>query len=339
MIEGHNSPISKRRRAPASIISRRNAIALFGVAAAIWPLAITAQQARIPRIGIIDDGPLWDHFRQGLREHGLIEGRSVALEYRTAGSEPNRLAAAASELSRLPVDLIATYGTSATQAAKSATSTIPIVMIGIGDPVRAGLVSNLARPGGNVSGNTVLGPDIVAKRLQLLREVFPGAARVAFLWNPDNASQVPTLEEARAAAPLLGVTIIPVGVRNVEEFEIGFATITRERPDALIMGADPFQQIHFDRILGYLAERRLPALFLNRDQAVAGGLMSYGASLSDLMRRAGGYAHRILQGTKPADLPIEQPAKFELVVNLKTAKAMGLAIPESFLLRADEVIE
>jgi putative ABC transport system substrate-binding protein len=317
---------------------RREFVGLVGGAAA-WPLAARAQQGRIKRIGIIDNGPLWDHFRQGLREHGLIEGRTVALEYRSAGGDPDRLAVAASELARLPVDLIATYGTTASHAAKVATTTIPIVMIGIGDPVRSGLVPSLARPGGNITGNTILGSDIVAKRLQLLREVFPSAARVAFLWNPDNASQAAALEEARAAAPLLGWTIIPVGVRNVEEFEVGFATITRERPDALIMGADPFQQIHFDRILEYLAERRLPALFQNRDQAMAGGLMSYGASLSDLVRRAGGYAHRILQGTKPADLPIEQPAKFELVVNLMTAKAMGLTIPEPFLLRADEVIE
>jgi ABC-type uncharacterized transport system substrate-binding protein len=323
-----------------NLILRREFITLLGGAAAsTWPLGARAQQGRIKRIGIIDNGPMWDHFRQGLREQGLVEGRTVALEYRTAGGDPDRLAAAASELVRLPVDLIATYGTTTTHAAKAATTTIPIVMVGIGDPVRSGLVPSLARPGGNITGNTILGSDIVAKRLQLLREVFPSVARVLFFWNPDNSSQVPTLDEARTAAPMLGMTIVPVGVRNVEEFDLGFATISRERADALIMGADPFHQIHFDRILGYLAGSRLPALFQNREQTVAGGLMSYGASLSDLVRRAAGYAHRILQGTKPADLPVEQPAKFELVVNLKTAKAIGLTIPETFLLRTDEVIE
>jgi putative ABC transport system substrate-binding protein len=169
--------------------------------------------------------------------------------------------------------------------------------------------------------------------------VFPNVVRVALLWNPDNASQVPVLDEARAAAPELGMTILPVGARSLPEFDTAFATITRERPDALIMGADPFQQLHFERILSFLAANRLPAMFLFREQAVAGGLISYGASLPDLFRRGAGYAHKILNGTKPADLPVEQPAKFELVVNLKTAKAMGITISEAFLLRTDEVIE
>jgi putative ABC transport system substrate-binding protein len=212
-------------------------------------------------------------------------------------------------------------------------------MIEIGDPVRAGLVPSLARPGGNVTGNTVLSADIVAKRLQLLREVFPAVARVALFWNPDNASQVPVLEELRAAAPTLGMTIAPYGARNVAEFDTAFAAMTRERPDGLIMGADQFQVLHFDRVLAFLAANRIPGFFQTRDQALAGGLIAYGASTSDLFRRAAGYVHKILQGTKPADLPIEQPVKFELLVNLKTAKVMGITIPEEFLLRTDEVIE
>ena len=320
---------------------RREFITVLGSAAVAWPLAARAQQAagKIPRIGIIDNAPLWDNFRQGLHDQGLVEGRTVALEYRTAGGDPVRLAMAASELVRLPVDVIATFGTPATQAAMMATTTIPIVMIGIGDPVRAGLVPSLARPGGNVTGNTTLSADIAAKRLQLLREVFPSVARVVIFWNPDNASQRPVLEEVRAVAPMLGMTLIPVGVRNIAEFDPAFATMMRERPDAMIMGADSFHLLHLDRILAYLAVSRLPVLFQSREQVVAGGLMSYGASQPDLYRRAAGYVHKILQGTKPADLPVEGPAKFELVVNLKTAKAMGLTISEAFLLRTDEVIE
>jgi putative ABC transport system substrate-binding protein len=324
------------------VLRRRDVLTLLGGAVAVtslWPLAARAQQGRVPRIGIIDNGPLWDHFRQGLREQGLIEGRSVALEYRTAGGDPARLATAATEFARLPVDLIATYGTTASLAAKAATTTIPIVAIGIGDPVRAGLVPSLARPGGNLTGNTVVGPEVAAKRLQLLREAFPTAQRIAYFWNPDNASQVPALEELRAAAPLLGMTVMPYAARNLAEFDTAFAAMTRERPDAFMMGADQFHLLHTDRVVAFLAANRIPAIFGSRDQALAGGLMAYGASLSDLFRRAGGYVHKILQGTKPADLPVEEPAKFELVVNLKTAKAMGITISEAFLLRTDEVIE
>jgi putative ABC transport system substrate-binding protein len=237
---------------------RREFITVLGSAAVAWPLAARAQQAagKIPRIGIIDNAPLWDNFRQGLRDQGLVEGRTVALEYRTAGGDPERLAMAASELVRLPVDVIATFGTPATQAAMMATTTIPIVMIGIGDPVRAGLVPSLARPGGNVTGNTTLSADIAAKRLQLLREVFPSVMRVVFFWNPDNASQGPVFEEVRAVAPTLGMTLIPVGVRNMAEFDPAFATMTRERPDAMSMGADSFHLLHLDRILAYLAVSR-----------------------------------------------------------------------------------
>ena len=320
---------------------RRELITLLGGAAAGWPIAAWAQQptVKVPRIGIIDNTPLWGYFREGLRELGYVEGRNIGFEYRAAEGKPDRLAAFASELAHLPVNVIASYGTASTQAAMQATTTIPIVMVGIGDPVGADLVASLGRPGGNVTGNTVLSADIIAKRLQLLQEAIPTVARMALLWNPDNASHAAILAEARAAAPGLGVALIPVGVRSVAEFDTAFAAMMRERPDAFIMTNDPFHQLNLARIVDFLLKNRLPALFQTREHVLAGGLMSYGASLPDLFRRAAGYADKILQGTKPADLPVEQPTKFELVINLKTAKALGLTIPESFLLRADEVIE
>jgi putative ABC transport system substrate-binding protein len=320
-------------------VRRREFITLLGGAAA-WPLAARAQQpAKIPRIGIIDDAPMWDPFRQGLRDLGYLEGQNIAFEYRYADGVPERLAEAAAELVRRPVDVIATYGTPPTVAAKRATTTIPIVMIGIGDPVRAGLAQSLAHPGGNITGNTILGPEVVAKRLQLFKEAIPSVWRVALLWNPDNASNLLNVEEIRVAAPALGMTFISVPVRSSEEFDSAFAAMMRERPDMLLVTADPLQQLHIGRIINFLATNPLPGMFQVRENVVAGGLMSYGASLPDLFRRGAGYVHRILQGTKAADLPVEQPTKFELVINLKTAKALGLAIPESFLLRADELIE
>jgi putative ABC transport system substrate-binding protein len=319
---------------------RRNFITLLGGTAA-WPLAARAQQpaAKIPRIGIIDDAPIWNSFRQGLRDLGYLEGQNIAFEYRYADGEPARLAEVAAELVRRPVDLIATSGTPPTRAAKQATTTIPIVMIGIGDPVGAGLAASLARPGGNITGNTILGPDVAGKRLQLLMEVLPSVSRVAFLWNPDNASHPAQLAELQVAVQTLGMKLLPVAVRSSNEFDSAFAAMMSERADAFLMTADPLHQLSVGRIIDFLAKNRLPGMFLTREIVVAGGFMSYGASLPDLFRRGALYVHKILQGTKPADLPVEQPTKFELVLNLKTAKAIGLAIPESFLLRVDEVIE
>jgi putative ABC transport system substrate-binding protein len=321
-------------------IGRRKFLAALGGAAVAWPLAVRAQQRTSPirRIGIIDDGPLWDHFRQGLRELGYIEGQTVVIDYRSAEGKPDRLAAVASELARLPVDVIVTFGTAAAYAAKEATTTIPIVMM-VGDPVRSGLVTNLARPGGNITGYTVLGPDIAAKRLQLLKEAFPTISRVAFLWNPKNASHAAYLEEWKSAAPGLGVKMLFVAVSSSDEFDSAFAAMMRERPDAFTMSADPLHQLHIGWIIEFLAKNRLPAMYMLRENVIAGGLMSYGASVPDLFRRAASYVHKILQGTNPADLPVQQPVKFELVINLKTAKALGSTIAESFLLRADEVIE
>ena len=319
---------------------RREFITLLSGAAAGWPLAARAQQPeRVRRIGIIDDAPMWNAFRQGLRDHGYLEGQNIALDYKYADGVPERLAEAAAELVRRPVDVIATYGTPPSRAAKEATATIPIVMIGIGDPVRAGLVASTARPGGNVTGNTILGPDVGAKRLQLFKEAVPAISRMAFPVNPANASTVAYLEELQIAAPALGVKLIPAEVRSVNDFDSAFAAMMRERPDAFMMTADPLLMLHIRRVIDFLANNRLPSIFQSRDNVVAGGLMSYGASLPDLFRRGAGYVHKILQGTKPGDLPVEQPTKFELVINLKTARALGLEIPPMLLARADEVIE
>jgi putative ABC transport system substrate-binding protein len=321
-------------------MKRRDFITLVGAAAIAWPFVARAQPpAKIPRIGIIDDSPMWNAFRHGLRDLGYLEGQNIAFEYRYAGGLPDRLAWVAVELVRRPVDLIATFGTPPTLAAKQATTTIPIVMMGVGDPVGAGLVPSLARPGGNITGNTILGPEVAGKRLQLLKEVIPSLSRVAFLWNPDNASHPAQLAEVRGAVATLGIKLLPLAVRSPDEFDNAFAAMMRERPDAFLMTNDPFHQLSIGRIIDFLANNRLPGMFLTREIVVAGGFLSYGASLPDLFRRGAVYVHKILQGAKPADLPVEQPVKFELVINLKTAKAMGLSVPEPFLLRADEVIE
>src|SRR5215470_4307954 len=297
------------------------------------------QSAKIPRIGIIDDSPIWNAFRHGLRDLGYLEGGNIAFDYAYGDGVPERLAEAAAALARRPVDVIATFGTPASFAAKQATATIPIVMISIGDPVGVGLVPSLARPGGNITGNTNLGPDVGAKRLQILKEAIPTVSRVAFLFNPDNASNVLQLEEIQAAAPTLGVTVIPVSVSPRIEFETAFAAMMKERPDAFAVTGEPFHQIRIAWIIDFMAKSRLRAMYQLSENVRAGGLMSYGASQPDLFRRAAGYVHRILQGTKPADLPVEEPVKFELAVNVKTAKALGITLPPGILALADEVIE
>jgi ABC-type uncharacterized transport system substrate-binding protein len=322
------------------MIGRRDFITLLGGATATWPLAARAQTpGKIPRIGIIDDAPRWNAFRHGLRDLGYLEGQTIAFEYAYGDGVPERLAEAAAALVRRPVDVIATFGTPASLAAKQSTTTIPIVMISIGDPVRTGLVPSLARPGGNITGNSIIGPDVGTKRLQLLKLAIPTVSRVAFLWNPDNASNVLQFEEIQAAAPTLGVTVISVSVSPRIEFETAFAAMMKERPDAFAMTGEPFHQTHIAWIIDFMAKNRLRAMYQLSENVRAGGLMSYGASEPDLFRRAAGHVHRILQGTKPADLPVELATKFDLAVNLKTAKALGLTIPEPFLLLADEVIE
>src|SRR3984893_1118741 len=319
---------------------RREFITLLG-GAAVWPLAVRAQQggARIPRIGIIDDAPIWDHFRQGLHDLGYIEGRNIAIEYRSAEGDFDRLRQAARELASLPVNILVVYGAPATRAARQVTSTIPIVMTGVGDPVRARFVTNLARPSGNVTGTTSLGPELVGKRIEILKECVPGLARVAFLWNPDNDSNLAFLEELIIAVPALGLQLISVPMRTSEEYEGAFAAMMQRQPNAFVTQNDPLILQHIGQIIDFVAEHRLPAMYQAKENVEAGGLMAYGATLSDLFTRSAWYVHRILQGAKPADLPVEQPTKFELSINLKPARALGLTVPPVLLARADEVIE
>ena len=304
------------------------------------PLAALAQQpAKTPRIGLLDYAAFWEPLRQGLRKLGYVEGQNIAFEYRPTEGRRERLPDLAAELVRLKVDVIVTFGTPATVAAKQATTTIPIVMVGTGDPLRTGLVASLARPGGNVTGNTILGAELSGKRLELLKEALPKVSRVALLWNPTNPNQVVHFEDIQVGARALGVTVQSVKVSSPDEFESAFAAMMRERPDALYMTADPMHQFHVGRIIDFAAKSRLPAMYQVPENAVAGGLMAYGASLPELFRRAALYVDRILKGAKPPDLPVEQPTKFELVINLKTAKALGLTIPPSLLLRADHIVE
>jgi len=322
-------------------IGRRQFITLLGGAAVAWPLAARAQQParRMARIGVIDDAPNWDHFRQGLRDLGYVERQNIAIEYRSAQDNIDRLSRAALELASLPTDVIVVHGSPATRAARQATATIPIVTIGTGDPVRAGFATNLARPDGNITGNSQLSPDLIGKRLEILKECVPDLVRVAFLWNPDNDSNLVFLEELITAVPALGLQLISTPMRTSDDFERAFAAMMQRRPNAFVMTADPLSQRHIMRIIDFMASYRLPAMYQLKENVRAGGLMAYGASLPVLFRRGAWYVHRLLQGAKPAELPIEQATKFELTINLKTAKALGLTIPPGVLAITDEVIE
>ena len=319
---------------------RREFITFLGGAAA-WPVAARAQRppVRMPRIGIIDDEPVWDSFRQGLRDFGYIENQNVSIEYRSAEGKVDRLAQAARELVSIPVDVIVVTGSPATRAVRQATSAIPIVAIGVGDPLRAGFAVSLARPGGNMTGLSSLSPDLIGKRLEILRECIPAVARVAFLWNPDNDSNLAFLDDLIVAVPALGLELTSAPIRNADEFEGTFAAVLQRRPNAALVTGDPLLRRHQNRIIDFVAKNRLPAMYQEKEWVAAGGLLSYGPSLPDLFRRGVSYVHRILEGAKPADLPIEQPTRFELVINLKTAKALSLTVPPNLLAAADEVIE
>ena len=321
-------------------MNRRELIALLAGAAAAPGTARAQQRPRkIPRIGIIDDGAIWKPFRDALREAGYIEGQTIAFETRAADGNPNRLSTAAAELVRLPVDLIATYGTPASRAAKAATSTIPIVMISVGDPVAAGLVQSLAHPGGNITGNTILAPELAPKRLQLIKEIIPSASRTALLWNPDNVSSGVNLEQLRYAAPGLGLAFTAVEARTANDLDGAFAILARERPDVVLITNDAVHQSRIQKIIAFLFQQGLPAMFQSRDSVAAGGLMSYGPNIPEMFRQGAFFVQKILQGTQPADLPVQTPQRFQLVINLKTAKAIGVTISEAVQLQADEVIE
>ncbi len=314
------------------------------------PLAADAQQGgKAHRIGLLLPGsppapsaslPTLDAFLQGLRELGYVEGRNVAIEYRWAGGKLEPLQDLAAELVRLNVDVIVTSTFRAIQAAKKATSTIPIVMATVGDPVVTGLVASLARPGGNITGLSLLAPELAGKRLELLKETLPGLSRVAVLWNSASPAMGYTFRETRVAAEQLGVKLQSLEVQgDPTDFERAFALVIKERPDGLFVTLDAFTSLHRGRIAELAARHRLPAIYELREYVDAGGLMAYGPSSRDLWRRAATYVDKILKGAKPADLPVEQPTKFELIINLKTAKALGLTIPQSVLMRADQVIE
>jgi putative ABC transport system substrate-binding protein len=325
---------------------RREFITLLGGAAA-WPLAARAQQpaAKVPRIGFLGNSTadleanLVGPFRDGLRALGYEEGRNIVIEYRWAEGEYERFPALIAELVASNVDVIVTAGTPASLAVKKATTTIPLVMVAVGDPVATGLVASLARPGGNITGLTSISSEMEGKRLELLREVVPKVSHIAVLWNAASPIQVIEEGEVRAAAGVLGIKMLSLGVRTREEIDDALATIIQERPDALLVLADRLFLHHRTRIIAFAAQERLPGVHAYRELIEAGGLMSYGPSYADMHRRAAAYVDKILKGAKPADLPVERPVKFELVVNLKAAKALGLTIPPSVIFRADEVIE
>jgi len=323
---------------------RREFMTLVGGAVAAWPLAARAQQQRkLPTIGFLgaSTSSNWSHwttaFVQRLRELGWIEGRTVAIEYRWAEGRSDRFTEIAAEFVRLKVDVILTVG-SAAAVARQATSTIPIVFALAADPVGSGLVASLARPGGNLTGLSLQSSDLAGKRIELLREVLPGLRRLAIIANADSSSAVLESAEARAAARKLGLDADVLEIRRAEDIGPAFGTL-ESGVQALYVCPDPLVNANHARINTLALGARLPTIHPFRDYLGAGGFMSYGANNADLFRRAGDYVDKILRGAKPGDLPVEQPTKFDLVINLTTAKALGLKIPESFLLRADEVIE
>jgi putative ABC transport system substrate-binding protein len=330
------------------VLDRRTFLAGTGTVLLASPLAAEAQQTgKVPRIGFLggrtpsDTSPLLDAFRQGLRELGWVEGQNIVIDYRYAEGRFDRLPELAAELVRLKVDIIvAAGGTPTAAAAKNATGTIPIVMIAVRDPVGTGLIASLARPGGNVTGlSDSAGLEIFGKQLEQLKEAVPKVRRVAILSNPANLYHPLAIRELNAAARSLGVQLQLLEARGPNEFDGAFAAMAKERVGALLVLPDAMFNLHRTRLADLAARSRLPAAYGWREYVEAGGLMSYGPSLRDLYRRSATFVDKILKGAKPGDLPVEQPTKFELVINLKTAKALGLTIPQSLLQRADELIQ
>ena len=325
---------------------RRDFITLAGVVAA-WPLSANAQQTRkLPLIGILNPGsndvPGAVGFYEGLRDLGYIEGANIAIERRYGGWNTDRFTQLALDLVRLKVDVIVVMSTSPARAAKQATSMIPIVVGGMADPVGDELVVSLARPGGNITGTTFIGPELIAKRLGLLKDAISGVSRVAALWHPAAYGRRTTegmLSETKAATNALGLQLQMVPALSPADLEGAFFTMTREHADAVILLPSPMLYGEHKRIVELAAKSRLPAMYAAREFVEDGGLMSYGASLPNLFRRVAAYVDKILKGASPADLPVEQPTQLGLVLNLKTANELGLVIPREFLLFADEIIE
>jgi putative tryptophan/tyrosine transport system substrate-binding protein len=324
---------------------RREFITLLGGAAALWSFAVHAQTStgKLHRLGILQPGappePLVDAIRQRMQELGYSEGRNIAFEYRWAEGKLDRLTELAMELVGLKVDVITTLSTPAAIAARKATTTIPIVFAGVGDPVGSGVVPSLSHPGGNITGISLLATELSGKRLELLEEIVPNASRVAMLWNDTNPGMVLRAHEAQNAASKLGVTLPSIGVHDLISFDSAFAAIESGQFNALLTLVDPFTREHRQRIVDFAAQRRLPAIYESREFVDAGGLVSYGPSLAVLERRAADYVDMIFKGKNPADLPVEQPTRFEMVIDMKTAKTLGLTIPQSVTMRADEMIE
>jgi putative ABC transport system substrate-binding protein len=326
-------------------MQRRKFIALLGGAAVSWPLAAAAQQPeKNARIGYLDVGPATarvgrvEAFRAGLKDLGYVEGKNIAIEFRWA-EKVEQLPDLAADLVRRKVDVIFAISSTMVEPARQATSTIPIVFATHADPVGIGHVVSLARPGGNITGLSMLLTELAPKELEILTEVVPQAKRIAVLWNPTTPSVPPAMKAVDAAGQRLGLQLVKVRAQASEDFDGAFAVLAHERPEALMVVASPLFITHRERLAELAREHRLPAMFGSKENVQAGGLISYSADLTDLHRRAASYIDKILRGAKPDELPVEQASKYEMVINLKTAKALGIPIPASLLARADEVIE
>jgi putative ABC transport system substrate-binding protein len=325
-------------------MQRREALATLAGAVVAWPLAARAQQKAMPVVGLFSSGsplsPELAAFREGLSETGYVEGQNVAIERREAEGHYDRLPGLAADLVDRKVDVIVAIAANTALAAKNATSTIPIVFAGVGDPVAAGLVASLARPEGNVTGFSNFATELNPRRLELLSELVPQAGVIALLVNPKNPQAAErVIRETQEAARVRGVQLLVLKASAESEIDPAFATIVEQNAGGLLVAGDPFFYGRREQLVALASRHRVPAVYIWRELAVVGGLISYGVRITDTFRRAGSYAGRILKGAKPADLPVQQPTTLELVVNLKTASALGLTIPPSILARADEVIE